>query len=246
MIETTKDVRFCAANPAPNIRAMAHEFYRPATRPRAGRGTFILGLCGNAESGKTTVAEHLVAKYGESCGVVAMALADSLKIEVYDWLATLGFYWANTEMFNVLDPYAVPTPAWALRPTDAEKIAWINLNKPLLREILQKHGTELRRNFDDAYWTDRLLERVAEDGPAVAVIPDVRFSNEIDVCHAVAKVEMIGQVEDEKVAAHVSEREWRRHDFGPNVIRALPGDLVTLKRESEKVFERIVSRFHVQ
>jgi len=204
----------------------------------------IIGICGAAQSGKSTVAKHLVAKYG-NCGVTAISFADALKIEVFEWLQTLGTYLVHTDLFNALDIESVPTPAlWQI--SDAEKIAWVDLNKRFLRPILQTHGTELRRAQDSEYWIDRFLERAAEDGARIVLVPDTRFLNETNVCHVVIKVEQIGQVEDPVVASHVSEREWRKHDFRDNVIRAAKGDLATLQKESERVFERILERFHVQ
>lgn len=80
----------------------ATEFYRPATRPRAGRGVFVLGICGSAGAGKNTVADHLVRTYGQLGGakvpandgpmdVRQYAFATELKIEVFDWLHALAF-----------------------------------------------------------------------------------------------------------------------------------------------------------
>jgi len=221
--------------------------------------TFIIGISGSAGAGKNTVADHIIAKYGRKTLPVPLApddlrwgmdvrqyaLADALKIETYDLLAAADFY-SYRSGFLVSNR---PQPRWNEARTDAEKIAWVNANKNDLRKMLQLGGTEWRRAQEPDYWVNRLLERIAEDSPQIAVITDVRFENELAICHAAVKVEQIGQigqVEDPAVASHVSEREWRKHDFRDNVIRAAKGDLETLQRESERVFEQILTRFHVQ
>jgi len=219
----------------------AQSFYRPATRPRVARGVFFLGLSGDVGAGKDTVAAHLIARY-PNLGIQRFALADPLKVEIYDLLAAADFY-SFRSGFLTSDR---PQPRWNEARTDAEKIAWVNKFKKELRKMCQIHGTEFRRALDPEYWIDRLLENVAEAGPKIAAVPDIRFLNEIAICHAAIKVEMIGQVEDSAVASHVSEREWRKHDFRDNVVRAAKGDLATLYRESERVFEQILTRFHVQ
>jgi hypothetical protein len=229
-------------------------FYRPATQPRVARGTFVLALCGAAGAGKNTVADHLVATYGRLGGAKVpkndgpmdlrqYALATELKLEVYNWLEAAEAMCAAGKKLNV--PGGV-WPSYKAGRSDAQKIEWINENKNHLRSVLQIWGTQYRRAQDDSYWVDRLLERIAEDSPQIAVITDVRFSNELAICHAAVKVEQIGQVEDPAVASHVSEREWRQYDFDCHVIRAKKGDLATLYRESERVFEYILERFHVQ
>lgn len=230
---------------AQNVKDMCQSFYRPAQPVRVARGTLIVGVCGNARAGKNTVAEHIVEKYRRSIDTHVYSFASALKIEVYDWLSVFGCYCVHTDMFNAVDPYTVPTPI-RTEISDSDKIAWIELNKDLLRDMLQKHGTELRRAQDETYWISRLLSRVANERPAVALISDVRFRNEVDVCHVTVRVERNGYVEpDKSVGQHVSETELSevKCDY---VIKNCEGNLPGLHAQAESVFEEILERFRVQ
>lgn len=202
--------------------------------------TLIIGISGAARAGKNTVAEHIVAKYG-ALGVRQYALADALKEEIFDFLQDFNF----AAQYNFVPEAGLPLIDATHVFSSREKVDFVDSVKPYLRSLLQTWGTEYRRARDESYWIDRLLERIVKEGPRVALITDVRFANELAVCHAAIKVEKIGQVEDAAVASHTSEREWRAYDFGPNVVRAAEGDLATLQRESERVFEDIIRRFRV-
>lgn len=238
---------------AQNVKDMCQSFYRPSQPVRVARGTLLIGICGNARAGKNTVAEHIVEKYefkdvrsgALGFDIRSYAFADALKVEVYDWLSVFGCYCVHTDMFNTIDPYTVPVPSRAA-VSDSDKIAWIELNKDLLRDMLQKHGTELRRQQDETYWISRLLAQVANDRPAVALISDVRFRNEVDVCHVTVKVERNGYVEpDKSVGQHVSETELS--DVKCDYVISVPdGRLELLKLEAEGVFEEILEKFRVQ
>ncbi len=142
---------------------------------------FILGLSGAAGSGKDTVAQILVERYG----FVKVALADPLKRMVRQtWPFTCEQLWGPSERRS-------ETPAGATRPT--------------AREALQLLGTEWGRKLDEDVWINCAMEiagRLLEGGwwyedtkgavrveterfpvesvapPAGVVISDVRFDNE--------------------------------------------------------------------
>tara|TARA_B100001778_G_C18594892_1_gene634169 strand:- start:967 stop:1692 length:726 start_codon:yes stop_codon:yes gene_type:complete len=48
------------------------------------------------------------------------------------------------------------------------------------REFLQYFGTEVMRDIKDSIWVDYTMKRIAREQSSVAVIPDVRFPNEIN------------------------------------------------------------------
>lgn len=203
--------------------------------------TLIVGLCGAARSGKTTVAGYLVERYG-SLGVRQFALADALKVELFDFFQSYNM--AADRAF--LPETGLPLIPYDRVFEDSVKISFIDENKERLRSWLQEWGTSYRRAQNPDYWIDRVLERIAEESPRVALLTDVRFLNELAICHVAVKVEKLGQREDAAVAAHVSEQEWRVWNFRENVVRAGEGDLRTLRAEAERVFEGIVKGFRVQ
>ena len=47
------------------------------------------------------------------------------------------------------------------------------------REFLQYFGTEVMRDIKDSIWVDYTMKRIAKEQSSVAIIPDVRFPNEI-------------------------------------------------------------------
>ncbi len=48
------------------------------------------------------------------------------------------------------------------------------------REFLQYFGTEVMRDIKDSIWVDYTMKRIAREQSSVAIIPDVRFPNEIN------------------------------------------------------------------
>jgi hypothetical protein len=51
------------------------------------------------------------------------------------------------------------------------------------REFLQYFGTDVMRKIKDTIWVDRTIKTIEEEGSTVAIIPDVRFPNEVDAIH---------------------------------------------------------------
>jgi|TARA_Y100000385_G_scaffold251545_1_gene274393 hypothetical protein len=53
-------------------------------------------------------------------------------------------------------------------------------HKMTAREFLQYFGTEVMRNIKDSIWVDYTMKRINKEQSSVAIIPDVRFPNEIN------------------------------------------------------------------
>ncbi len=53
-------------------------------------------------------------------------------------------------------------------------------NKMTAREFLQYFGTEVMRNIKDTVWVDYTIKKIQQEQSSVAIIPDVRFPNEVD------------------------------------------------------------------
>jgi hypothetical protein len=47
------------------------------------------------------------------------------------------------------------------------------------RLFLQWYGQEFRRACNPQYWINKVAEKIAEDKPEIALIPDVRYPNEV-------------------------------------------------------------------
>lgn len=126
----------------------------------------LIGLCGAAGCGKSTVSKHLYEKYR----FFDFALADP----IYDMVAALTGLTKDT-----------------LKQRDVKeaRLEWLGLSP---RELLQRIGTEFgRRVIDDGVWIRHLMRRIDATAAAVDrmslggtkshfVISDVRFDNEAE------------------------------------------------------------------
>ena len=51
------------------------------------------------------------------------------------------------------------------------------------REFLQSFGTDIMRSIKDTVWVDYTLKLIQQEQSALALIPDVRFPNEVNATH---------------------------------------------------------------
>jgi len=115
----------------------------------------LVGICGKAGSGKDTVGDHLIEKYGFK----KIALADPIKRLVKDVFA--------------LDDHTVYDRVAREQPLEQ----WDDWS---VRKLLQYIGTELfRENIDDAVWVKSLWFKIQDDKENNYVVTDVRFPNEL-------------------------------------------------------------------
>lgn len=115
----------------------------------------IIGLCGRAGSGKSSVANHLVEKFGAT----KIAFADPLKrMAMQIWKFTEEQVFGPAEVKEQVDP------RWGFSP----------------RQALQFLGTEVcRTQLGKDVWVDALLRRAQQSHRTLWVVEDVRFVNEV-------------------------------------------------------------------
>lgn len=124
----------------------------------------VLGLSGYARTGKDTVANILVEKYGYT----RMSFADPMRNALYALNPIVGkdndSYESEVDLRFVVDT-----------------IGWDNYKESLwgdeMRALMQRFGTEVgREQFGASFWVDQAMHRIP-DG-AKAVFADTRFQNE--------------------------------------------------------------------
>lgn len=119
----------------------------------------IIGLTGYAQSGKDTVAEYLVSKYGFR----RIAFADPLREAVYNLNPKINI----ADMIGVQLQTAVDGLGWETVKVESQDA----------RELLQRMGTEVgRKMFGENFWVDQAMQNVSKFDKVV--FTDVRFPNE--------------------------------------------------------------------
>jgi hypothetical protein len=161
----------------------------------------ILGLSGYARSGKDTIAEYLVEKYG----FVRMGFADPMR-----------------EAIARLDPWIdfaglrIPLSE-ALRITD-----WDGLKEESneIRPLLQRMGTEVGREmFGEDIWVNYLISKAHQHDRVV--VSDVRFENEARAIHrSFGSVWRIDRPGVEAANDHVSEHDLDEFPFDIYITNA--------------------------
>jgi hypothetical protein len=112
----------------------------------------IIGICGNARSGKDTMADLMIEVLAD-IGVKAkkIALADELKEECRDLV------WKNLG----IDVFT----------SDSQE-------KNIIRPLLVTWGTHVRRKLDPDVWIKKAVEKMT--GDELIIISDIRFQNELE------------------------------------------------------------------
>lgn len=117
----------------------------------------IIGLCGFARSGKSTVAEYLAKEHGFKRINFKDSLLEEVREKFPDLLRELSL----------------------IHDGDLGDIDWLFENKPpLMRALLQNYGTNVVRNKKPDYWVKKWMEKVKATKSNI-VVDDVRFFNEL-------------------------------------------------------------------
>jgi RecA/RadA recombinase len=127
-----------------------------------------IGIIGKAGSGKSTVANHLVANHGFAVGQFAHKLKD-IVCEVYGW---------DRARIEDLD-YKEEVP-WL---TDGPQCPGPTGSGMTRRQVLQHVGTEGFRYCAQDTWIRYEMNALC-GGPSLIVFPDVRFGNEAGAIRA--------------------------------------------------------------
>jgi hypothetical protein len=181
------------------------------------RGPEIIGICGRARAGKSTVANYIRAHYGAE----VMAFADPIKAGL-------------VRMFNIAESFMEDDKELAIPGIGAS-----------YRKLAQTLGTEWGRGLiHPDLWVLHMMRRIGLlDGDDRVIIPDVRFPNEATWIRSQGVLVHIVRDELQTVREHISEAgiepmsgEWVIYNSGSMLdlhsqIDELMGDL-TERRNS--------------
>jgi len=166
----------------------------------------IIGISGRKQAGKNTVANYINGNILQNLGMVSdfeISNHGELEIKTMNSIGTEGWgvfdVTRKDEEFlqyaeNALFPYvkiyhfADPLKAMAIDFFDLnpQHVYGNDKQKNLdtqygmtIREFLQYFGTDVMRKIKDTIWVDYTIKRIKQEQSNVAIIPDVRFPNEV-------------------------------------------------------------------
>jgi hypothetical protein len=168
--------------------------------------TLVIGLGHKARQGKDTVAKFWQDTYGGQYDIIIHPFAAELKKEVNIAAERLGgFENLISTVHSMPQVYGV-VPEWVQLDEEPD------MTDPLCpngkhRRLLQWWGTEFRRARNPFYWVVKADQYIRTRKPQIAIVPDVRFPNELEYIHAVGgesvRLERMSFVSD--VPEHSSE-----------------------------------------
>lgn len=128
----------------------------------------LIGISGKIGSGKDEIANRLVSHHGFSI----LRFSDALKKEVVE-----KFPRTLVAIHRALE-FSHP---WEVDPEIVDLKYMVSVLKPpIVRELLQEYGTEVRRGDNPDYWVHKWQEAFYESRSPRIVVPDMRFENEWD------------------------------------------------------------------
>ena len=120
---------------------------------------------------------------------------------------------------------------------DAEEVLKSKPTLPVIRELKQKHGTEVRRAQDEEYWVKKWIETYTKTFNENVCVDDVRFLNEVDAIKRFGGIIVrIERTDECGESSHVSETALDDYEADFNIV-ADPGDMVMIQMSLDKIIE---------
>jgi hypothetical protein len=180
--------------------------------------SIIFGYGYKARSGKDTACSFILKERGKQYSIKKYGFADELKREITEnalksgGIMNLfsdglrgegcGFLQTNGNILSL--------PDW-VQPEENP-----DMTDPLcplgkFRSLLQFWGGEYRRGADKNYWIKKVAKRIADERPEIALLGDLRHTNEVIFCQQYGEVVLVSRPGcpslDGAAGAHASETE---------------------------------------
>lgn len=176
----------------------------------------LVGFIGKIGSGKTTAADFLVENYKFTKHNFKDALDEELRDLYPEMLAHFHMSMGIPGATDILSHKPTPT---------------------VIRELKQKHGTDVRRGTDPDYWVKKWVHKYQNMFSDNVCVDDVRFYNEVDVVKRFGGL-LIRLVRSDETAGGGHESETALDDYEADyTIIADPGDLNMVFMSLEQIIE---------
>lgn len=172
----------------------------------------LIGFIGKMGSGKTTAADFLVDNYKFTKHNFKDGLDDEL-VELYP--TVIGLLTGMQPEAGIKE-----------KPTSIA-----------IRELKQKHGTDVRRAQDTDYWVKKWIDKYQHMFSDNVCVDDVRFFNEVEAVKRLGGIIVrIQRTDVTDTGEHESETQLDNYeaDF---VITAEPGDVTMVFMSLEEIIE---------
>lgn len=177
----------------------------------------IIGLCGYAGTGKTTVADYLEKNHGFKKMNFKDGLVKEMKERLPDTLTAI----AEQYGYENVDDLFKMKPA-------------------IMRALMRNYGTEVRRADYENYWVDRWRQAIqSEEGRIVT--DDVRFFNELAALEDFKGI-LIRVTRDDVKSGGTHQSETEQTTFVPHfTIEGVEGDHKSVYEQIESILDTIES-----
>lgn len=173
--------------------------------------TKIIGISGRKQAGKNTVANFINGNVLKNMNMIDNFIINEdgqLEINTKDQNGTGGWgvfdvtrkdlayiNYAERELWPYIKVYhfadclkQLCIDLFDLKPnqvygTDNDKNTKTQYKGMTAREFLQYFGTDVMRKIKDDIWVSATIKKILSEGSEIAVIPDVRFPNEVKAIH---------------------------------------------------------------
>lgn len=213
----------------------------------------VFGFGHKARHGKDTAAAAIKTARGNRrpYDIRIYGFAGELKREVNDLVSKFG---SMKEFFNVMKDGSLGGKLGLINevggmmylPEWVEYDPKADMTDPLCplgkqRALLQWWGTNYRRAVNEDYWIIRLAKRLAEEKPEIALVPDLRFLNEMAFCKQYGETLKVVRPHQGDVNSHPSETALAHlQDDAWSAVIVNDGTLEELKAKAVQTFDRLM------
>lgn len=218
--------------------------------------SLIIAFGHKGGTGKDTAVRAIIEARGGNLDIRRYAFADAMKKEVAERVAEFGSVPAFIQSLkdaeeaahSAPDGYSANPLIMALNPDEP-----LDFNDPLCpygkhRGLLQFWGGDYRRGENPFYWVDKIDRQILDEKPTVALISDMRYTNEaLMVKHYngfTVRMDRQKSILQGTHASHISETQLDKWVYDFQIVSE-EDDLDVLRKDAVEIFDIIAENVDV-